>query len=236
MFHIFKKYLLSLIDTGYKANGEAILNFLDINPKASLLDLGCNDGSWTVELAKKVKTKDVWGLDIVDDQLRSAKKRGINTIKGDLNNIFDIKDARFDVVHANQVIEHLYDTDNFISEIHRILKPGGYAILSTENLASWHNIFALLLGFQPFSMSNFSRKGNIGNPLSLWNRNTMENVPSTSWLHNRLFTYFGLNDLVKRHGFHVEKIVTSGYYPFPGNLAVLDRIHGHWMTIKIIKK
>lgn len=232
---MFKKYLLSLIDAGYKSNSDVILSFLETNPNAALIDLGCNDGSWTIELAKKVNTKNVWGLDIVDDQLSSAKEKGISVVKGDLNSKLSFEDKSFDIVHANQVIEHLHDTDNFLSEIHRILKPGGYAVLSTENLSSWHNIFALVLGFQPFSMANFSRKGNIGNPLSLWNKNTMNNVPSTSWLHNRLFTYFGLNDLVKRHGFKVECNITSGYYPLPGVLSRLDRIHGHWMAIKIVK-
>lgn len=68
----------------------------------------------------------------------------------------------------NPVIEHLFDTDNFVSESFRILKPGGYTIVSTVNLASWHNIFALILGYQPFDFANISIKGTIGNPFSLW--------------------------------------------------------------------
>lgn len=56
----------------------------------------------------------------------------------------------FDLVHANQVIEHLYETDLFIKEIYRILKKGGYAIISTPNLAGLHNIVSLILGKQPF--------------------------------------------------------------------------------------
>ena len=52
----------------------------------------------------------------------------------------------FDVVHANQVIEHVFDLDRFVSEIKRVLAPGGRAIICTENIASWHSVAALFLG------------------------------------------------------------------------------------------
>lgn len=48
---------------------------------------------------------------------------------------------------SNQVIEHLYDTDNFVAEVHRILRSGGTAVVSTEKAASWHT-GSLLLGWQ----------------------------------------------------------------------------------------
>jgi len=56
----------------------------------------------------------------------------------------------FDVVFANQVIGHLYETDLFLKEIYRMLKNGGYTIISTPNLAGFHNIFSLIFGKQPF--------------------------------------------------------------------------------------
>ena len=77
-------------------------------------------------------------------------------------------DESFDVVCSNQVIEHLARTDNFVSEILRVLRPGGYAVTSTENLASWHNIAALALGWQPFSLSNVSKVLGLGNPLAIY--------------------------------------------------------------------
>jgi len=76
-------------------------------------------------------------------------------------------DASFDVVHANPVIEHVFDLDRFVSEIKRVLAPGGRAIICTENLASWHNVAALFLGFQPFSTTNISETRPIGNPFAL---------------------------------------------------------------------
>jgi SAM-dependent methyltransferase len=43
-------------------------------------------------------------------------------------------DASMDVVACFQVLEHLRRPDVALSEIHRVLKPGGYACLATPNL------------------------------------------------------------------------------------------------------
>ncbi len=55
------------------------------------------------------------------------------------------------IVVCEQVIEHLHNTTWFLSEIRRILMPGGSLLLSTENLASLPNLFALLCQRAPFS-------------------------------------------------------------------------------------
>jgi SAM-dependent methyltransferase len=61
------------------------------------------------------------------------------------------RDGSVDLVVCEQVIEHLHNTTWFLSELHRILRPGGHLLLSTENLASLPNIFALLCQKAPFS-------------------------------------------------------------------------------------
>jgi SAM-dependent methyltransferase len=58
-------------------------------------------------------------------------------------------DHTYDVIIAGEIIEHLVDTDSFAQEIHRVLKPGGYAIITTPNLASWYNRVRLLRGLPP---------------------------------------------------------------------------------------
>jgi len=44
-----------------------------------------------------------------------------------------IADNTFDTVVSFQVIEHIKDDKSFLQEIHRVLKPGGKAIISTPN-------------------------------------------------------------------------------------------------------
>lgn len=63
------------------------------------------------------------------------------------------------------MIERLADTDVFVADLGRVLAPGGYAVVSTENLAGWHNVFALVLGWQPLSLTNVSEtRLGLGNP------------------------------------------------------------------------
>lgn len=235
-----QSYLLNLIKTAQVENEANILNFLPEKKESTYLDLGCNDGLKTIKRAKKIKTEKINGIEIVKSQANKAKKNGVNVYVTDLENKFPISSNSIDVVTNNQVIEHLNNTDFFLTEILRILKKGGILILSTENLASWHNIFSLFCGFQPFSMSNFSIKGNIGNPFSLWKSENKLSENRYSWLHKRLFSYYGLIDLLKKHGFNTLDVKTTGYYPFPNFLShfltYIDKIHGHYITIKAIKK
>lgn len=228
------KLLMHQRQTAYQNNLNNILILLEANPKAKLLDLGCNDGKWTIKLAQKAKTNNIYGLDIVNPRLKQAGKLGIETKQADLNQKLPYQSNSFDIVHANQVIEHLNNTDLFISEIYRILKKGAYAVISTENLASWHNIFALVLGFMPFSLTNVTMKtADLGNPLAPnYNKDFYE---SSSWQHQRVFTIHGLSHLFKLHGFKIEKVLGSGYYPFGNLLANIDKKHCAFITFKIRK-
>ncbi len=60
-------------------------------------------------------------------------------------------DGSLGMVICEQVIEHLHNTTFFLSELARILMPGGALLLATENLASLPNLFALVLQRAPFS-------------------------------------------------------------------------------------
>jgi 2-polyprenyl-3-methyl-5-hydroxy-6-metoxy-1,4-benzoquinol methylase len=59
-------------------------------------------------------------------------------VRCDLGDRVPFDAGTVDVVHYNKVIEHLRGTDYFMAEIRRILRPDGYAVVSTNNLASLH--------------------------------------------------------------------------------------------------
>lgn len=233
-----KKYLVRLLmrqrSYAYQINLENILKFCSLNNKAKILDLGCDDGVWTPRVANKIETDNIHGVELIKDRAKEAEQNNIKVKISDLNEKFPYRSNTFDVIHSNQVIEHLSDTDNFMSEIYRLLKPKGYAIISTENLASWHNIFALLFGFTPFSLTNISEKtAALGNPFAphdreeFWERNT--------WQHQRIFTTKGLKHLSELHGFKNIQILTSGYYPLGNMFAKLDPSHSAFITFRIEK-
>lgn len=226
---ILKNQFLRVISLNFKN----VISLLEVDDNAKLLDLGCFDGFLTKKISEKVNTKKVYGVDILDEMGRKAMKKGILVKNFDLNTKFDFEDDFFDVINANQVVEHLYDSDNFFSEIFRVLKPGGYAIISTENGSSWCNVFAAILGWQIFSLTNISSKGaGLGNPFSL-HRN--EKIASDYYKHVRIYNFRGLKEYLEAFDFRIEKIMGAGYFPLPAVFGTLDKTHCHLMTFKVRK-
>ncbi len=130
-----------------------------------MLDIGCYDGEKTVRYKAATQTEIVWGVEFSADRLMEAEKRGILPINADLNSDLplDFPPASFDVIICSEVIEHVFSPDSLLDEIARLLSPGGYAILTTPNLASWKNRIALMLGWQPFA-TEVSTRDRYGNP------------------------------------------------------------------------
>ena len=193
-----------------------------------VLDLGCWDGTNTVRYAPQ--EAGWFGAEFSDAAAATARDRGIKAVTADLNAPLPFRDVSFDVVCSNQVIEHLHDTDRFVAESYRVLRPGGLLVCSTENLASWHNVASLVLGWQAFSLTNVSRTGfGLGNPLA----NLRGEEPlEPGWEHLRIFSHRGLAELVAAHGFTDVRIVGAGYYPFPTSFAHVDPRHAAFITVR----
>jgi ubiquinone/menaquinone biosynthesis C-methylase UbiE len=143
---------LMIYDRWEKNRDRAFFNMLSCNPQAKVIDLGCGSGTFSSLVKQKICCEKIWGVDLHDGGLDMARQKGVLVTKSDLNIRLPLEMNSFDVVVSNQVIEHLFYPIRFMKEIYRILKPGGYAVVSTENLASWDNIAALIFGNTPFSM------------------------------------------------------------------------------------
>ncbi|HEX7155404.1 MAG TPA: class I SAM-dependent methyltransferase [Thermoanaerobaculia bacterium] len=197
----------------------------------ALMDLGCDDGVWTMELARACGAKRVYGVELVDEQAAKASALGIEVSKLNLNAPMpELPSSAFDVIHANQVIEHVSSVDNFVSEVHRLLKPGGVAVISTENGSSWHNVFAAVMGWQIFSLTNVSeRMSGLGNPFALHRGKP----PYTgTWTHKTIFNYRGLHEMFEAYGFTDVKIAGAGYFPLPAVLGRMDPRHSAFITVR----
>lgn len=227
-----RRYLESMFSEAMRLNRDQILRSLPRKTE-TLLDLGCDDGEWTLQVKAHANAMHACGLEIVESRAETARSRGIETVVADLGSRLPFQSDSFDLVHANQVIEHVPDVDLFTSEIFRVLCPGGTVVLSTENTSSWHNVFASALGWQMFSLTNMSEKRlGIGNPLAL---HRGEGLQLKSWTHKTLFSYRGLKEFVEAHGFAGVTIRGAGYYPFPAQCGVWEPRHAAFITVAGIK-
>lgn len=114
----------------------------------SLLDVGCADGGFAQYAGRRLGAK-TYGIDIAPKSIRIAKTKLDYARQHDVDRKLPFPDKTFQIVFALEVIEHIYDTDYFLAEIRRVLKPSGILILSTPNLASLKNRIRLLFNYYP---------------------------------------------------------------------------------------
>jgi SAM-dependent methyltransferase len=226
--------LLSALNRVFEAseaeNRAAIVRIVQEHaPLPRVLDLGCYDGRFTRQLAEAARAELVAGVELLSEHAALACRRGVRVVLGDLNAPLPFAAGSFDLVHANQVIEHLQGTDRFLREAARVARPGGLIVVSTNNLASWHNVASLALGFQPHP-SHVSDEVHVGNPLN--GRDGVAHADAGQ-THLRIFTGRALTELARYHGLEVVAMGASGYYPLPPRLARplarLDRRHAAFL-------
>jgi SAM-dependent methyltransferase len=194
---------------------------------ARVLDLGCGDGKNYLSYAPPGAA--LQAVEGSAEYAEMARANGIDVLVGELDQKLPFDDGTFDVVVSNQVLEHLPDTDMFVAECFRVASPDGLVVISTENLASWHNIGALLLGWQAFSLTNVSnQRPGLGNPLA---NLRFEDPYDGKMQHRRIFSYRGLMELMTAHRFEKVRLDGAGYYPLPLKVAHMDPRHAAFLTV-----
>ena len=98
-----------------------------------LLDLGCGDGR-LVPMWQAVTGAEVHGLELSPQAVQTAQQMFpyVKYKQGDAINT-GYGNAHFDIVVCQEVLEHIEDQDKLVSECTRILKTGGYLVLTTPN-------------------------------------------------------------------------------------------------------
>jgi 2-polyprenyl-3-methyl-5-hydroxy-6-metoxy-1,4-benzoquinol methylase len=152
----------------------------------NILDIGCYDGTF-LSLIKN-RNNNLFGVEASDWGAEKSRQEGIEVSQYffDDRTKLPLEDSFFDLVVAGEIIEHIYDTDFFLEEIRRVLKPGGHLMISTPNIASLGRRIFLLFGANPIIELS-------------------PNEPESSG-HIRYFTFKTLKKILEKHGF---KIIAS---------------------------
>jgi len=127
----FLNHLLSLGIDNYwraKATNRAKL-FLEKNPAPRILDVATGTGDLANSMSKIPGAK-VTALDLSPEMLAIARKKypEITFIEGYAEKL-PFKDASFDIVSAGFGVRNFEDLGKGMREFHRILKPGGHALI-----------------------------------------------------------------------------------------------------------
>jgi len=113
----------------YEKNGAfvhglagGVLEWLAAQPGERILDLGCGDGQLTQRIAAAGAV--VVGVDASPEMLAAARSRGIDAHEG-CAELLPFADRSFDAVFSNAALHWVHGQDEMMTEVRRVLKPGG---------------------------------------------------------------------------------------------------------------
>lgn len=154
---------------------------INFNIQPNILSVGCGDGTIEKDFPGKVQ-----GLDKFVHE-----KTYIPVKKGYLEYI-PFSDKEFDIIFLGEILEHVYDTHKSILETNRVLKNGGYLILTTPNAMNFRDRIRSLFGVLPRQLTGYLD----GNNAHLYE-------------HIRHFSKNSLKSLLEKNGFKIIKFSSS---------------------------
>jgi ubiquinone/menaquinone biosynthesis C-methylase UbiE len=147
---------------------------------------------------------------------RETSHRKWNFVKADLNHYFPLASNSVDTVLANQVIEHILDPYHIVSEIYRILKPEGVAVITTPNIRYVKNLWRIVInGLGPKTAGV----------------NVIDGVWDDGHLH--YFTHKDLHEIFLKVGFH--KVLSKGLVNIEGG-GFVRRITSRYSATKSVRE
>ncbi|MGB5749031.1 MAG: glycosyltransferase, partial [Desulfobacterales bacterium] len=159
-----------------------------VSPKAKkILDIGCGAGVLGKELKDRQKCC-VAGIEYAPEAATKAETALDRVYMGDAVKIMpEIQENSFDTIIMADFLEHIANPEKILSEVKRILIPGGRLVLSIPNVRHWSVIKDLLEGRWEYRDAGILDK-----------------------THLRFFTWQSILSLLNSAGYHIESY--SGTY------------------------
>jgi ubiquinone/menaquinone biosynthesis C-methylase UbiE len=112
-----------------------LIDFLGDLSGRRVLDVGCGKGRFARILKERYAQADVWGLDLAEAMLRFVPP-GIRKCAGSMTAL-PFSDKTFDAAYATESLEHAVEIEKAVSEICRVVKPGGRVFIIDKNVEHW---------------------------------------------------------------------------------------------------
>jgi trans-aconitate methyltransferase len=157
-----------------------VLEWLAPESGERILDLGCGDGQLTARIAAAGVV--VSGVDASPEMVAAARARGVSSTVAQAENL-PFADAQFDAVFSNAVLHWVRGQDEMMTEVHRVLRPGGRFV---AEMGGQGNIAAIRVAL----IAVLARNGFAGR------EDNVNYYPSPDAYQRRL----------EKHGFRVEKM------------------------------
>lgn len=127
-----------------------------LTPTGTVLDVGCGDGLLLQMLKEQgIEAK---GVDISDVAVEVCTQKGFTVLKNDFTtDALPFGEGSFDTVIALDVLEHVYNPEKLLSEMHRVSNSD--VVISVPNFASLPARIQVLLGRVP--ENNRPNKGHL---------------------------------------------------------------------------
>ena len=171
-----------------KTHQKVLEIFARFAGRGRLLEIPAGEGALAWQLHKLGYTVTAGDIDP-----RFFKVEPIPCVSLDLNRRFPIKDDQFDFISCIEGIEHLQDQFQFVRECRRVLRPGGWLVLSTPNILN-------LASRVKFLLSGF---------YSLVPRPINEFSVAPVFDHINPVTYYQLRYMLHTQGFRITRVTTD---------------------------
>lgn len=180
-----------------------------------VLDAGCGTGVLSAHLLEKGAT--VISVDFSASALTIFKKAmtsrclPANILQTDVTCLpFD--NNAFDIILATDLIEHLHRPQEFLNEVHRVLKKRGRLLLTTDN--AW---FTIINGLSAKSQAVLNQLKQLNLKSAYWN--FLAKTKYFSLLedsrHVQIYSPLDLTRILKRTGFVIEKFDSYFFNVYP---------------------
>jgi len=139
-----QKLIKDHVERNKKNPDPRIFQTLRMLEGKEILDVGCSDGSILMLADQNLK---IHGIDVLESSIEIAKE-----FYSAPNLTYEVRDLlkqpfsenSFDCVTFLETIEHVENPALYLREFYRILRPGGFVIISTPNATSLKNLLYAL--------------------------------------------------------------------------------------------